>query len=237
MFKGMINNEADAAFSSTINGQTREVESSPRGIWWARTPHGDKAGWDRIRKVGPFFLPHNATCGSGGLSPNSPAEMPTYPYPIFMSYASAPPDLVYGITKAMITGFDAYKDGAPGADGLALKNQKLQWAVPYHQGAVKALKEAKRLVRCRRGLQQRALQTAGRAGCCVGSLHEGQSAGRFRAVPSGLDGCAQGCAHQGRYGRGLRVSRVAGNSAEGRLPVLRQAPASDKRRSSGSTGG
>ena len=65
MFKGMINNEADAAFSSTINGQTREVESSPRGIWWARTPHADKAGWDRIRKVGPFFLPHNATCGSG----------------------------------------------------------------------------------------------------------------------------------------------------------------------------
>lgn len=142
MFKGMINNEADAAFSSTINGQTREVESSPRGIWWARTPHGDKAGWDRIRKVGPFFLPHNATCGSGGLSPNSPAEMPTYPYPIFMSYASAPADLVYGVTKAMITGYDDYKAGAPGADGLALNKQKLQWAVPFHAGAVKALKEA-----------------------------------------------------------------------------------------------
>ena len=68
--------------------------------------------------------------------------MPTYPYPIFMSYASAPEDLIYNTTKAMITGFDAYKDGAPGADGLALKNQKLQWAVPFHPGAVKALKEA-----------------------------------------------------------------------------------------------
>lgn len=142
MFKGMINNEADAAFSSTINGQTREVESSPRGILWVRTPHGDKAGWDRIRKVGPFFLPHNATCGSGGLSASNPAEMPTYPYPIFMSYASAPADLVYGVTKAMITGYDDYKAGAPGADGLALKAQKLQWAVPFHAGAVKALKEA-----------------------------------------------------------------------------------------------
>ncbi len=142
MFKGMINNEADAAFSSTINGQTREVESSPRGIFWVRTPHNDKAGWDRIRKVGPFFLPHMATCGSGGLSASAPAEMPTYPYPIFMSYASAPADLVYGVTKAMIKGYDAYKDGAPGAAGLALKNQKLQWAVPFHAGAVKALKEA-----------------------------------------------------------------------------------------------
>jgi hypothetical protein len=43
----------------------------------------------------------------------------------------------------MIAGYDDYKAGAPGADGLALKNQKLQWAVPFHEGAVKALKEAK----------------------------------------------------------------------------------------------
>jgi TRAP transporter TAXI family solute receptor len=141
MFKGMINNEADAAFSSTLNGMTREVESSPRGIVWVRTPHADKAGWQRIHKIGPYFLPHAVTCGSGGMNPNTPAELPTYPYPIFMSYASAPADLIYGVTKAMLTGYDAYKDGAPGAAGLALKAQKLEWAVPFHPGAVKALKE------------------------------------------------------------------------------------------------
>ena len=142
MFKGMINNEADAAFSSTLNGMTREVESSPRGILWVRTPHSDKAGWQRIHKIGPYFIPHEVTCGSGGMNPKTPAELPTYPYPIFMSYASAPADLVYAVTTAMIKGFDAYKDGAPGAAGLALKNQKFPWAVPFHAGAVKALKEA-----------------------------------------------------------------------------------------------
>jgi hypothetical protein len=42
----------------------------------------------------------------------------------------------------MIATYDAYKDSAPGAAGLALKQQKFQWAVPYHEGAVKALKEA-----------------------------------------------------------------------------------------------
>jgi TRAP transporter TAXI family solute receptor len=142
MFKGMINNEADAAFSSTINGMTREVESSPRGIIWVPTPHTDTAGWDRIKKVGPYFLPHKATCGSGGISATAPGELPTYPYPIFMSYASASADLVHAVTKAMIDGYDAYKDGAPGAAGLALKAQKLEWAVPFHPGAVKALKES-----------------------------------------------------------------------------------------------
>jgi TRAP transporter TAXI family solute receptor len=142
MFKGMINNEADAAFSSTLNGMTREVESSPRGITWVRTPHSDAAGWARIKKVGPYFLPHTATCGSGGISASAPGELPTYPYPIFMSYASVSEDLVHAVAKAMIEGYDAYKDGAPGAAGLALKAQKLEWAVPYHPGAVKALKEA-----------------------------------------------------------------------------------------------
>ena len=37
-----------------------------------------------------------------------------------MAYATQPADLVYSITKAMIVDYDAYKDGAPGAAGLAL---------------------------------------------------------------------------------------------------------------------
>jgi hypothetical protein len=49
---------------------------------------------------------------------------------------------VYAITKAMIVDYDAYKDGAPGAAGLELRRQNLAWALPYHEGAVRALKEA-----------------------------------------------------------------------------------------------
>src|SRR5438132_1314294 len=32
MWKGMINNDVDAAFASTITAQTKEVETSPRGL-------------------------------------------------------------------------------------------------------------------------------------------------------------------------------------------------------------
>ena len=46
------------------------------------------------------------------------------------------------LTKAMIDGYDGYKDNAPGASGLAVKAQAKNWAVPMHKGAVKALKEA-----------------------------------------------------------------------------------------------
>jgi NMT1-like family len=104
-------------------------------------PAADKAGWARINKISPYYAPHKATCGPG-LSAQSPVELPNYPYPIFMVYASQPESLVYSLAKSMIVNYDLYKDGAPGAAGLELKRQILSWALPYHEGAVKAFKES-----------------------------------------------------------------------------------------------
>jgi TRAP transporter TAXI family solute receptor len=141
MWKGLINNDVDAAFATTITGPAKEAETSPRGIVWPPLPHNDKAGWQRVQKVGSFFFPHVATCGAG-ISKEKPIELGNYPYPIFVVYGSQPADQVYAITKAMITGYDAYKDAAAGAGGLAADRQTKNWVVPVHPGAVKALKEA-----------------------------------------------------------------------------------------------
>jgi TRAP transporter TAXI family solute receptor len=142
MWKGMINNDVDAAFASTITAQTKEMETSPRGLVWPVWPHGDKAAWERVKKIAPFINPHVASCGSAGLSAQSPKEMGGFPYPIFTAYASLPADISHAITKAMITGYDAYKDAAPGASGLAVGKQTKKWVLPFHAGAAKALKEA-----------------------------------------------------------------------------------------------
>ena len=141
MWKGMVNNEVDAAIASTISGQVKEVETSPRGIVYPPTPAADKEAWARVNKIGPYYIPHKATCGAG-IPAGGMVELPSYPYPIFMAYASQPADLVYNLTKAMIANYDAYKDAAPGAGGLALDRQNFTWVLPYHEGAVKALKEA-----------------------------------------------------------------------------------------------
>ncbi len=119
MWKGAVNNDVDAMFGSTIAGPAKELETSPRGIVWPPLPHSDKAGWERVRKVGPFFTEHNATCGAGGITKDKPVEMGAYPYPIFTVYASQPENDVYMLTKALIEGYDAYKDNAPGASGSA----------------------------------------------------------------------------------------------------------------------
>jgi TRAP transporter TAXI family solute receptor len=141
MWKGMINNDVDAAFGTTITGPAKEAETSPRGLVWPPLPKNDTAGWERMKKVGSFFFPQLATCGAG-ISPEKPIELGNYPYPIYVAYAAQLADQVYAITKAMIDGYDAYKDSAPGAGGLAASRQTKNWVVPVHVGAVTALKEA-----------------------------------------------------------------------------------------------
>jgi TRAP transporter TAXI family solute receptor len=141
MWKGLINNDVDGAFASTISGQAKEAETSPRGVMWPTMAKDDKAGWERVQKVGPFFTPHTVSCGAG-ITKDKPIEMGTYPYPVFVAYGTEPADDIYAITRAMIDGYDLYKDGAPGAVGLELKRQTMKWVIPFHPGAVKAFKEA-----------------------------------------------------------------------------------------------
>ena len=142
MWKGALNNDVDAMFGSTISGTAKELQTSPRGIVWPTLPHSDKAGWERVRKVGPYFTEHNATCGAGEFSKDKPVQMGSYPYPIYSVYGSRPRTTSTMLVKAMIEGYDGYKDNAPGAGGLGVKLQTKNWAVPVHKGAVKALKEA-----------------------------------------------------------------------------------------------
>jgi TRAP transporter TAXI family solute receptor len=141
MWKGILNNEVDAAIASTISGQAKEAEASPRGLLYPPTPAADQAGWTRMHKYGPYYAPHKATCGVG-ITAQTPVELPNYPYPILMAYDSQPADVVYGITKSMIADYAAYKDGAPGAAGLELARQNFAWVLPYHDGAVRAFKDA-----------------------------------------------------------------------------------------------
>ena len=105
-------------------------------------PADDKEGWARVHKKAPYFVAQKATCGAGGLSPQTPVEQwPSYAYPIFMTYADRPADTVDAVTKAMIDTYDEYKDGAPGAEGMALSLQNMTWVVPYHDGTIRAFKE------------------------------------------------------------------------------------------------
>jgi TRAP transporter TAXI family solute receptor len=137
---GIINNQVDAAFSSTISGQAYKIASSPRGLQYPVIPHADKEGWGRLKRVAPFFVP---AWGSEGaeLSKDRKVEGATYPYPVLMTYQSTDPDLVFAMTRAMVELFPDYKDGAPGNNGWDLARQIYAWAIPVHEGAIRYFKQ------------------------------------------------------------------------------------------------
>jgi TRAP transporter TAXI family solute receptor len=139
-WEGMTNNQVDAAFAITNFGATKAVAATPRGLLWPPLPHSDTEGWKRLSAVAPYMAKHTIVAGTN-VSKDQPIEGTAYPYPILTVRTDATDDLVYNITKALIESFDAYKDGAPGAAGWALQNQVFEWAVPYHDGAIKYLKE------------------------------------------------------------------------------------------------
>ena len=56
----IINNQVDAAFSSTISGPLYKIASSPRGIQYPTFPHGDKEGWARVKKSRRSSCRHSA---------------------------------------------------------------------------------------------------------------------------------------------------------------------------------
>jgi len=138
---GIVNNQVDAAFTSSISGFAYKIAKSPRGLVYPTFSHSDKEGWKRMQAVAPFYFPFMGTEGAE-LSKDKPAESATYPYPILMTYASQKTDLVYNMTKAMVETYDMYKGGAPGNAGWAVDRQNFAWVIPFHDGAIRFWKEA-----------------------------------------------------------------------------------------------
>lgn len=137
---GVINGQADAAFTSSISGKAYQLAKSPRGIVYPTIPHDDKAGWARMNKTAPFFFPFMGAEGAD-LSKDNRVESATYPYPILMTYAKQDADTVYAMTRAMVETFPDYKDAAPGNVGWAVERQNFAWVIPFHDGAIRYWKE------------------------------------------------------------------------------------------------
>ena len=141
MWDGVINDQSDVAFATTLTPKSAQLASGPSGIHWIPLPFADEAGWKRLQAKAPYLSKRVVTEASG-LEKGKSFEGAGYPYPFLVTTAKQSEAEVYALTKAMVENFDAYKDGAPGAEGWALKVQELQWVIPYHAGTVKYFREA-----------------------------------------------------------------------------------------------
>src|SRR3546814_373038 len=112
--------------------------NSPRGLTWPQMDPENTEAYARVARVAPWLNPHQCTESAGNL----PAWYSTgAPYPILMMYDDGDPDLAYAVTNAMFEQYENYKDAAPAANGYALERQKLEWILPYHEGAIRYYEE------------------------------------------------------------------------------------------------
>jgi TRAP transporter TAXI family solute receptor len=142
MWKAMAEGGVDAAMGSSLSAPVQEAAASRRGLVFPPTPGADAEGWKRLQQTAPYFMPQTASCG-GGLSPERAVELPGYPFPVFVSYASEPAERVRTVARAMFDGYEANRVRA-GADANspALAQQASMWVIPFHDGAVEALRQA-----------------------------------------------------------------------------------------------
>jgi hypothetical protein len=126
---------------NTVTPHGERLAASPRGIFWPPLPHDDAEGWKRTKAVAPVYQKHIATVGAE-INKDNPHVGAVYAYPILVSNADRDADEVYNLTKAIFAQFDKFKGAAPGGNGWALANQNMEWAMPYHPGAIKYYKEA-----------------------------------------------------------------------------------------------
>lgn len=140
----VINGQADATWGSTVSSAYNQLAASPRGLYWVNLPHNDKEAWARAHEVAPHWQPSmisNAVDIESNESGKVPYEGSNYPYPIFVSMQDTSDDLAYGLTKAVMENYDAFKESGPGMDGYQLDNQNFNWIFPYHPGSIKYFKE------------------------------------------------------------------------------------------------
>ncbi len=139
-WKGMVNDQVDAAFASTNSGLAYEAASSPRGLTWPPIDPDDQEGLARMQDIAPFFAPMTATVGAT-IDDGGPTPTAGYAYPVLIAMEDQDADLVYNMTKAMVELFDQYDGNAPGISGWAIDAQDFAWVAPYHEGAIRYFEE------------------------------------------------------------------------------------------------
>lgn len=133
--QAVIDGNVDAAGAVVGASLLRELEASPRGIYWPPVPADDAEGWDRMNAVAPLFAPSTMTNGPGA-SPENPVPMVAYRYPILSVYADRSADEVYELTKAIASAYDLYKKSAPVMAGYDVNQAgHPPFDAPVHEGA------------------------------------------------------------------------------------------------------
>jgi len=139
--KGLTEGKIDAISYGITAPLLYELEASPQGISWPEFPASDIEGWKRIRQFTPWLSPGKCDMGPG-FKKGQFKEIPFYTYPQLVTYAKQSASEVYALVKGFDETFDMYKAADPELPEWAIaKSGKTPAGAPFHEGAVRYLKE------------------------------------------------------------------------------------------------
>ncbi|MCA8926965.1 MAG: TAXI family TRAP transporter solute-binding subunit [Alphaproteobacteria bacterium] len=138
----VLANQIDGFSSVTTSANMREIEASPRGLWYAEVPADDKEGWKKLTDVIDFAKPMVETQGAG-LSKEHPANILQLRYPMVTVYPKdVSADDAYNFIKAADMAFDDYKNTTATGEFWAVdKAGPPPYDAPAHEGTIRYLKE------------------------------------------------------------------------------------------------
>ncbi len=142
MKTALLANQIDIFMSVPTSAVIREVEASPRGLYWPEFQPDNAIGWKSITDVVSFAGPAHETRGAG-LSADKPRWMVGYRYPLITVYQEkVDVDEVYNLVKAIDESYDEYKNTTSSSFNWALeKSGRPPYDAPAHEGTVRYMKE------------------------------------------------------------------------------------------------
>jgi len=142
MTTALLANQIDGFSSVTTSANMREIEASPRGLWYAEVPPDDVEGWKKLSAVIDFVKPMKETQGAA-LSAEKPANMVQLRYPMITVYPKAvSADDAYQFVMAADQAFDDYKKATSTGEFWAINLSGRPPAdAPMHEGTVRYMKE------------------------------------------------------------------------------------------------
>ena len=142
MKTALLANQVDGFSSTTASANMREIEASPRGLWYAEVPPDDKEGWKKLTDVIDFAKPMVETRGAA-LSKDKPANLLQMRYPMVTVYPkNIGADEAYNFVMAADMTFDDYKNVTTTSEFWAVeKSGTPPYDAPAHEGTIRYLKE------------------------------------------------------------------------------------------------
>ncbi len=142
MKTAVLANQIDGFSSVTTSANMREIEASPRGLWYAQVPPDDEEGWKKLRAVVDFVKPFKETQGAA-LSEEKPANMVQMRYPLITAYTKDfSEDEAYQFVMAADLAFDDYKNATSTGEFWDIKLSGSPPAdAPMHEGTIRYMKE------------------------------------------------------------------------------------------------